>query len=56
MKTVYFICTGNTCRSPMAEGLFRLYLHNMHMDFIRVKSAGLAARCGDPPTENAVKA
>lgn len=56
MKTVYFICTGNTCRSPMAEGLFRLYLHNMHMDFITVKSAGLAACCGDPPTENAVKA
>lgn len=56
MKTVYFICTGNTCRSPMAEGLFRLYLHQMHMDFITVKSAGLAACCGAPPTDNAVKA
>ena len=56
MKTVYFICTGNTCRSPMAEGLFRLYLHHMHMDFITVKSAGLAACCGAPPTDNAVKA
>lgn len=56
MKSVYFICTGNTCRSPMAEGLFRLYLRKMHMEFITVKSAGLAACCGDPPTENAVKA
>ncbi|MGN0555118.1 MAG: ribosomal protein S18-alanine N-acetyltransferase [Candidatus Fimenecus sp.] len=56
MKSIYFICTGNTCRSPMAEGLFRLYLHKMHMEFITVKSAGLAACSGDPPTQNAVKA
>lgn len=56
MKTVYFICTGNTCRSPMAEGLFRFYLRKMHIEFVTVKSAGLAAVCGVPPTENAVKA
>jgi len=23
MKTILFVCTGNICRSPMAEGLFR---------------------------------
>src|SRR6266516_7314430 len=23
MKTILFVCTGNVCRSPMAEGLFR---------------------------------
>lgn len=56
MKTVCFICTGNTCRSPMAEGLFRLYLQNRHMDFVTVKSAGLAAACGMPPSDNAVSA
>ena len=56
MKTVYFICTGNTCRSPMAEGLFRFYLRKMQIDFVTVKSAGLAAVCGAPPTDNAVKA
>ena len=25
MKTIVFVCTGNTCRSPMAEGLFRAH-------------------------------
>lgn len=56
MKTVCFICTGNTCRSPMAEGLFRLYLQKKNLDFITVKSAGLAAACGMPPSDNAVTA
>jgi len=23
MRTILFVCTGNVCRSPMAEGLFR---------------------------------
>lgn len=40
----------------MAEGLFRLYLQNRHMDFVTVKSAGLAAACGMPPSDNAVSA
>lgn len=40
----------------MAEGLFRLYLKNRHMDFVAVKSAGLAAACGMPPSDNAVSA
>ena len=25
MDNIIFICTGNTCRSPMAEGLFRAH-------------------------------
>lgn len=56
MKKVYFICTGNTCRSPMAAGLFRMYLQKMDMNFIPVESAGLAAACGLPATDNAVTA
>ena len=26
MKKIMFICSGNTCRSPLAEGLFKKYL------------------------------
>ena len=57
MFHVIFVCTGNTCRSPMAAGLFRLYLQNMGLqDCAKVESAGLAAAAGAPPSENAVKA
>ena len=45
-KHVLFICTGNTCRSPMAEGLFRLATAGRG-DFT-VSSAGVAASTGAP--------
>ncbi len=45
-KHVLFVCTGNTCRSPMAEGLFRLATANRG-DF-KVSSAGIAATPGAP--------
>ncbi|MGI6587923.1 MAG: low molecular weight protein arginine phosphatase [Peptococcia bacterium] len=41
-KTVLFVCTGNTCRSPMAEVLAKDYLHRQKID-LRVISAGLSA-------------
>jgi glycine hydroxymethyltransferase len=54
MKTVLFICTGNVCRSPMAEGLFRQAVHGRG-DY-RVLSAGLGAMEGQPPSPFAVQA
>ncbi|MCI9273452.1 MAG: low molecular weight phosphatase family protein [Clostridiales bacterium] len=52
---VLFVCTGNTCRSPMAEGIFRKMTEE-HGDGRRFycMSAGLAAVEGEPPTEHAV--
>lgn len=43
-KSVLFVCTGNTCRSPMAEGMFRAAVANRG-DF-EVASAGVAAGPG----------
>jgi protein-tyrosine-phosphatase len=46
MKHVLFVCTGNTCRSPMAEGLFRKAIAGRN-DY-QVGSSGVAARSGTP--------
>ena len=53
MKTILCICTGNVCRSPMAEGLFRKAAGNGEF---RVVSAGLGAVDGQPPTPHSVSA
>ena len=50
MKNVLFICTGNTCRSPMAEG----YLKHKNLEDIEVLSAGIFAD-GSKVSENAKK-
>ncbi|MEM9080734.1 MAG: low molecular weight protein arginine phosphatase [Verrucomicrobiota bacterium] len=44
---VLFICTGNTCRSPMAEGLFRAAVAKRGLKY-EVSSAGIAAMDGTP--------
>lgn len=54
---ILFVCTGNTCRSPMAEGLFRkMMLERGLEDRVLCQSAGLSAVEGAPVSENAVLA
>ena len=45
LKHVLFVCTGNTCRSPLAEGLFRKAVA-ARADY-EVSSAGVAASKGN---------
>ena len=41
---ILFVCTGNTCRSPMAEGLFREMLRKENISSVtEVSSAGINA-------------
>jgi protein-tyrosine-phosphatase len=51
---VLFVCTGNTCRSPMAVGALRRAL-GPDAERVVVESAGIAAREGQPATEPSVR-
>jgi len=51
-----FVCTGNICRSPMAEGIARDVVATRYPDApVLVESAGIAALDGHPATREAVK-
>lgn len=50
---IVFVCTGNICRSPMAEGLFKKLLEERGREDITCSSAGLAAPEGSPASINA---
>lgn len=45
---ILFVCTGNTCRSPLAEVLLREELAQQKIDGISVASAGIFAASGNP--------
>ena len=54
MKKIMFICSGNTCRSPLAEGLFKKYLNNNNITDVEVASAGVGAFPGDSVSINSI--
>ncbi|MBP5404562.1 MAG: low molecular weight protein arginine phosphatase [Clostridia bacterium] len=55
MKLV-FVCSGNTCRSPMAECVLEYLLKKEGIEGIEVSSRGVVANVGADTSENAKKA
>ncbi len=53
-----FVCLGNICRSPTAEGVFRAALQREGLaDRVRTESAGLGDwHVGSPPDQRAIQA
>ncbi len=55
LKNILFVCTGNTCRSPLAEGIAKkLFLQSKRKNY-HVGSAGSAAVDGVPASSLAVE-
>jgi len=55
---IVFLCTANTCRSPMAEALFRHAIAGKGTPFdkLRIASAGVSAFPGQPANDNTIAA
>ena len=52
-RSILFVCTGNICRSPTAEGVFRSLCRRQGIE-LRIESAGLGDwHVGAPPDERA---
>ena len=58
MKRVLFVCLGNICRSPTADGVFKsLVVQHRLADVVHVDSAGTAAyHVGNPPDARSASA
>jgi len=53
---IMLVCTGNTCRSPMAQGILRSMIEKDNIANVEVISSGTGTLDGYPATANAVQA
>lgn len=53
MKKILLVCSGNTCRSPMAKAIMQKLQENVNDQRIAVESAGLYTSNGLPASEAA---
>lgn len=54
-QSIIFVCLGNICRSPLAEGIAKDYIEKNNLN-IEVQSAGTGDwHIGDAPCENSIK-
>ncbi|MEN3046729.1 MAG: L-threonylcarbamoyladenylate synthase [Candidatus Hydrothermales bacterium] len=52
---ILFVCTGNSCRSPMAMGIMHSLLKPDLKELIDIRSAGTEATSGLPISENTIR-
>ena len=55
MKSILFVCLGNICRSPLAQGIAEKLIYEQNLE-IQVDSAGTGDwHIGEPPCDNSIK-
>jgi protein-tyrosine-phosphatase len=55
LKKLLFVCSGNTCRSPLAEGIAKKIFPDDLLSKVEISSAGTSALEGSPASETAVR-